>query len=230
MKLHIIFILIVSLFLLHSSYAQGEERQSNASSLDFQTHFLFKTSVEDDFKNFKTGASLHSGDLYKIRFKPNRPCFVYIYQVDSLGQVFQLFPMESFNGVKVNHFNPVRANRYYELPGSEMAFILDKTTGRERIYFIASHEKAPWTKSAQRLTTPEIPATKNDPRSEQSDNQSPQTNLDKYFKRRGLTIVKPDNESSRQQSEALSPFKKFEEKLRSLDEDNYVQVVEFLHL
>ena len=83
-------------------------------------------------------AWLHTGDHYKITFTPDKDAYVYIFQADSSGQMFQLFPMEDLKGVRVDNFNPVRTGQQVVLPAPDKAFRLDDKTGTERIYFIAS--------------------------------------------------------------------------------------------
>ena len=83
------------------------------------------------------GTTLRSGDAYKVVFQTDQNCFVYIFQLDSAGQFYQLHPMESFGNVPLQSRNPVRANTTYVLPDKRKSFILDETTGKERIYLMA---------------------------------------------------------------------------------------------
>lgn len=84
------------------------------------------------------GGAMDSGDHYKVRFTPQRGGYAYIYQVDSAGQIFQLFPMQRFGGVELDNLNPLRAGESRVLPAPDKSFVLDRTTGTERIYCFTS--------------------------------------------------------------------------------------------
>ncbi len=93
------------------------------------------------FKPLKEGTILYSGDSYKIIFTPSETSYVYIFQKDSTGQIYRLFPMKSFGGVTVNNFNPAQAAVTYYIPGQEKSFTLDKQRGEEKIYVIATQKQ-----------------------------------------------------------------------------------------
>ena len=114
---------------------------TNASMLSFEINYVYRTAGVGELKTITNGDTLTSGDHYKIVFTSDKECYVYIFQVDSSGQVFQLFPMESFRGVRVNQFNPVKQGKKYVLPSPDKAFLLDTKVGIERMYFIASGEE-----------------------------------------------------------------------------------------
>ena len=65
-------------------------------------------------------------------------CYVYVYQTDATGQVFRLFPLKQYDGVMMNHENPVKAEADVVLPTKDRFFCLDDIIGKEKIFFVAS--------------------------------------------------------------------------------------------
>jgi hypothetical protein len=84
------------------------------------------------------GMSLRSRvDYYYAYFSPEQDCYVYIYQVDSSGAVYQIFPNLEYS----NAWNPVKKGKDYWVPADDR-FYLDDVTGEEKIYFFATKEPA----------------------------------------------------------------------------------------
>jgi len=104
-------------------------------------NYVYRPGGEGKLKPIRNNEALNSGDHYKIIFTPDKDCYVYIFQIDSSDQIFRLFPMESFKGVEVNNFNPVKQGNTYILPGRYKSFVLDRKVGLERFYFIISKEQ-----------------------------------------------------------------------------------------
>ena len=104
----------------------------------FRVNYLYLDKASSGLKPIRAGSVLHSGDRYKVDFTPDRDGYVYLFQVDSAGQFFQLFPMVSFKGMAVNQVNPVRAGQRYVFPAVDKSFQLDRTVGRERLYLVTS--------------------------------------------------------------------------------------------
>ncbi|GEM_PF-1047762 len=84
----------------------------------------------------KTGATLKSGDAYFFHLKASRDCYFYLFQVDSSGAVFRLFPNGKYN----TSSNPLPSKTRITLPKDHEVFYLDQTTGKEEFYFLASQE------------------------------------------------------------------------------------------
>ena len=80
-------------------------------------------------------------NLESTIFRANRDCYVHIYQTEATGQVFRLFPLEQFDGVILNHENPVKILADYVLPAYDRFFYLDDTIGKEKIYVAASLQR-----------------------------------------------------------------------------------------
>ena len=117
------------------------DSKSEVNNLKFKISWLYRPGRKETFKALTEGSVLHSGAHYKIIFTPSVDCFVYIFQVDGAGKIFQLFPMESFGGVKLDNFNPVEKDTTYYLPSEGKSFQLDEQIGTEKIYFLASRER-----------------------------------------------------------------------------------------
>jgi hypothetical protein len=122
-----------------------EDRQlimpDTSTYLFFEVNFVYRPQAENVFKPLTPGSVLHSGDYYKIIFTSQNDTYVYVFQIDSAGKMDRLFPMESFGGVTVNNFNPVKSGQTYYLPAKDKSFILDQQTGTETIYFLASQKR-----------------------------------------------------------------------------------------
>jgi len=112
-----------------------------ATYLFFEVNFVYRPKAEKEFKPLTPGSVLQSGDYYKIIFTPNNDTYVYIFQIDSAGKMYRLFPMEKFGEVIVNNFNPVKSGQTYYIPAKNKSFILDQQTGVETIYFMASQKR-----------------------------------------------------------------------------------------
>lgn len=80
--------------------------------------------------------SLEESDKFKIFFRPDRDCFVYVVLVDSTGFVQVLHPAA---GVGV----PTRAGTGTFLPPGDLdlAYAVDQHRGLETIYFVASLQR-----------------------------------------------------------------------------------------
>jgi len=87
----------------------------------------------------KSGDTLKSGDAYFFHIKANKDCYLYLFQVDSSGTVFRLFPSMNYHTAG----NPIRSKARLTLPNEGEVFYLDQTTGKEEFYFLASQEPLP---------------------------------------------------------------------------------------
>lgn len=156
--------------------AGGEFVFIRFSPLSFQVNFIYRSQGKGEAHTIENGTTLNSGDHYKIVFTPDRDCYVYVFQVDSADQIFQLFPLKAFKGVMVNNLNPVSQGKRYVLPAENKAFRLDRNTGRERIYFIASRDRDDRLENLYRELTR--------PRTQQDGDA--RSKLKQYFRRRGV--------------------------------------------
>ncbi len=109
--------------------------------ISLQANYVYRPKGDAELITINNGDTLHSGGYYKIAFIPDEDCCVYIFQADSSGQIFQLFPMTSFKGVAINNFNPVKKGTTYIIPARNKSFVLDERKGMERIYLLASRNQ-----------------------------------------------------------------------------------------
>ncbi len=84
------------------------------------------------------GDVLTQQDNYKILFKTNLPCFMYIAQLDATGKMDPITP-----GKFSSYRNPTRPGLLYDIPAGIEWFYLDANRGVETIYFIASRTSRP---------------------------------------------------------------------------------------
>lgn len=194
----------------------------DTSALSFKVNYVYRSAGVGKLKAIENGDVLRSGDHYKIVFTPDKDCYVYIFQVDSSGQVFQLFPMESFRGVRVNQFNPVKQGKTYVLPSPDKAFVLDQKSGIERIYFVASTERN--TELENLYAELKESARRN--KSSQSENS--RSKLNKYFKRRGIKVVPSEQYLEVPWRETGDVFSVISQRLENLSSDS-LHKLEFIH-
>lgn len=79
--------------------------------------------------------TISSGGGFKLRFTPSDTCYLYIFQLDSQSKLDRLFPAaKAMTGDK-----PVQGGKAYLIPaGKQDYFVLDRNTGRETVYLVAS--------------------------------------------------------------------------------------------
>ena len=195
---------------------------THSSLLSFEVNYVYRTAGVGELKTIKNGDTLKSGDHYKIVFTPDKDCYVYIFQIDSSGQIFQLFPMESFRGIRVNQFNPVKQGKKYVLPSPDKAFLLDKKVGIERLYFIASHEQNKELESLYAELTTAVT------RKNSSGVKDTRSKLDKYFTRRGIKVVSSKQSTQVPWRETGDVFSVMSQELENLSKER-IHVLEFVH-
>jgi len=108
--------------------------------LRFKINYLYREGGQGDFRSFGEGSVLHSGDSLKLLFKPTEAAYVYIFMVDAHGNIGRLFPTGNFKGASQLNRNPVQKGMQYFVPAPQKSFRLDRNTGEESIYFIATRQ------------------------------------------------------------------------------------------
>jgi hypothetical protein len=139
---------IGGMFLLEIEYKHYNNDISTTSNINYDYH----DSHDKQFKQLQQGEILHSGDYYKISFKPKFDSYVYIFQKDSANKIYKLFPMTEFQGKKYYNLNPVKAGATYQLPSKNGYFVLDEQTGTESIYFIIKNQADPILETRATIT------------------------------------------------------------------------------
>jgi hypothetical protein len=88
---------------------------------------------------------VHSGDHYKIQFNSRQDAYVYVFQIDSSDQIFQLFPPQDFSEIAPENVDSaaVKAGQTYYIPDQDKAFQLDEQVGKEQIYVLAFRQPNP---------------------------------------------------------------------------------------
>jgi len=120
------------------AYVEKKKKEKKVEKkLSIKANFLYEENGVP--KQMYDGMTLRSNvDFYSIYFRPEQDCYVYIYQVDSTGAVYQLFPNLTYS----SNWNPVKKDKSYMVPDKEQRFYLDNVTGEERLYLLASREPA----------------------------------------------------------------------------------------
>jgi len=118
----------------YQQYGQG----ANQQSLNVMIDLVKEVYLNGRYRAVPVvdGDILTKQDHYKIIFKSNRTCYLYVVQLDSTGRIDPLFPSQ-FTALN----NPVKKNMLYEVPSDNKWFFLDSNTGTENIYFIASQTR-----------------------------------------------------------------------------------------
>ncbi len=83
------------------------------------------------------GDSLRAADNFAVIVQPEKPSYIYVWQTDSSGEVFRVFPNSDFNP----QGNPVSAKTEVWLPvakNQRQWFHLDQNPGEEEIVIVAS--------------------------------------------------------------------------------------------
>jgi hypothetical protein len=93
-----------------------------------------------EIKELKDGCSIQGGWHYNIALRASKMAYVYVFQLDSSGNVSRLFPRPQFPELK----NPVEPDRWIWSPPREWRSKLDSVnTGPEAIYVVASPVRKP---------------------------------------------------------------------------------------
>lgn len=84
----------------------------------------------------KDGDSVSQKDFYAISFETVLDPYVYLFQIDSRGNMTQLFP----NPQITDTTNPITPGKAYRLPGEKDWFYLDENKGTEQVILISQIE------------------------------------------------------------------------------------------
>jgi hypothetical protein len=106
-------------------------------ALPMQISYAYRPVDQLNFRPLLNDGVLRSGDHYQIRFTPEQNGYVYIFQIDSGGAIYRLFPVEGNPDAQMTNVNPVQAGVTYFVPAEDEAFQLDEQIGQEQIYALA---------------------------------------------------------------------------------------------
>lgn len=94
----------------------------------------FVTSGTNGEAALSDGATVTSGQGFKIRVQPNSDCFLYVLLYDSQGRASVLFPHQ-----KIALASEVRGGVSYEIPEGTKWYWFDERPGIETFYVVASY-------------------------------------------------------------------------------------------
>lgn len=106
-------------------------------TLSVQVSYSYRPIDQLNFRPLLNDSVLHSGDKYQIRFTPLQNAYVYIFQIDSSGAVYRLFPPDGGDTRPNGNISLLQAGVTYFVPAEDEAFQLDEQVGREQIYVLA---------------------------------------------------------------------------------------------
>lgn len=133
-------LLIVSTLVIGAGYLIREYSLNRVLSI--QVSYAYRPIDQLNFRPLLNDGVLRSGDHYQIRFTPEQDGYVYIFQIDSGGAVYRLFPSEGGHDLQAANLNPVQAGTVYFLPAEDEAFQLDEQIGQEQIYTLAFQKRS----------------------------------------------------------------------------------------
>jgi hypothetical protein len=90
---------------------------------------------DQDLGSVHDGARLKSNDDLKVHFRTNADAYVYLVWVDTRGKATLQYPTRA-----AGTDNRVRANVVQTAPEGDRWYYLDRETGVETLYLVASHE------------------------------------------------------------------------------------------
>jgi serine/threonine protein kinase len=129
-------ILIIAVLIAGLGYFLKESPLDNI--LPIEISYSYKPVDQLNFRPLLNGGVMRSGDYYQINFTPKQNGYVYIFQIDSSGGVYRLFPFDSSNSSQsAINTNPVQAGVTYFIPAQDEAFHLDEQIGQEQIHVLA---------------------------------------------------------------------------------------------
>jgi hypothetical protein len=94
--------------------------------------------IKDGDSLFDGRGNPHAGDKFRVMFRANTNCYVYVIAVDGSAWAQGIFPPASSPFA-----NPVKAGQQHVLPEGTNWFSLDQFKGIETIFVVASHARRP---------------------------------------------------------------------------------------
>lgn len=101
--------------------------------------FGIRIQRANDGMSVPNGDELSSGDLYQISALVTDECYLYVFQLDTAGQLHWLYPENDTCAFSFGT-NPLPSGTHSEirLPGNGEYFELDRSTGKEFVFCVAS--------------------------------------------------------------------------------------------
>lgn len=132
-------ILLIAVLLAGGGYLIWNRLSNPVLSL--RVSYSYQPSGQLNFRPLLNEGVLHSGDRYQIRFTPLQNSYVYIFQIDSSGAVYRLFPPDGGDTQPADNINLLQAGVTYIVPAEDEAFQLDEQIGQEQIHVLAFRDR-----------------------------------------------------------------------------------------
>jgi len=121
----------------------GQQRQ--VERLSKELFFGLELVALNDDKGAYTTAPLQQGGVlysakskFKIVFRTSHPVCVYIWNMDTTGKIWPVWPRVPAGDSTSWRSGPVLQNKTYEVPPKDKWFILDRNTGKEFFFYLVS--------------------------------------------------------------------------------------------
>ncbi len=106
-------------------------RVERAANKDIKLNYSLHCRRGDEYEEIYDQSVMHSGDELQLRLLASQDCYVFIVNLNALGDVHVLYPL-----IGEDHF--LAAGKMSILPSEFTCFRVDSTLGTEKIYVIAS--------------------------------------------------------------------------------------------
>jgi hypothetical protein len=124
---------------LHEPMANAER----LTPMNFQYTMFHRPSKTGITKKLNIGDEVKSGEGVKVDMRSSQEVFVYLFNIDSQGNVYVVFPNNDPKCGKLC-INPVTPNAKYEFPENpDNFFELDDNKGKEEFLFLVFREENP---------------------------------------------------------------------------------------
>lgn len=127
----------------HAPTPPAKKQKTPPPALRFQVSVLALApdSGNNLPRELRQGDVLHSGDMYRIIIVPHQRSWIYVFQTDPRGAVYQLFPPRGEAAAWTVGQNPVPRQGTLLLPAPGRYYTLDSNAGAETIYVLVSSYK-----------------------------------------------------------------------------------------
>ena len=128
---------------LADTYMQEEQpvRLLLHGQVALELYYLYLRAANSSaFSSLTNSTELDAHDSYRIVFTPTRQCYVYIFQVNSTGELALIFPELSFEGFEQQYGNPVEPGRQYNIPAQQYVFDVGNPPRLSDIYVLVAEE------------------------------------------------------------------------------------------
>jgi len=98
----------------------------------FEYQFLVRKRDGSGWRALRNNGIIRTDDNLKFRAWSSKPVYLYVFNIDSAGNVHVMFP-----NAQINYVNPLGGKRLYYFPeNKDLAFRVDEITGSEEFVFM----------------------------------------------------------------------------------------------